>query len=69
MRKTQINTTVKRKIAIIGTMNCLHGSLSNIYQRGIVNNIIGAFFIKELQDKIKNNEKKKVPISTFELGE
>ena len=40
-----------------------------IYQRGIVNNIIGAFFIKECQEKNKNNEKRKVPVATVNLEE
>jgi len=46
----------------------LEESLSYIYNRGIVNNIIGAFFIKECQDKQKNNEKRKVPVSTVDLN-
>ena len=45
----------------------LKENLDNIYQRGIVSNIIGAFYIKEHQEKMKNNEKRKVPISTVEL--
>ena len=45
----------------------LQENLENIYQRGIVNNIIGAFFIKEHQDKMKSNEKRKVPISKVDL--
>ena len=40
-----------------------------IYQRGIVNNIIGAFFIKECLEKNKNNEKRKVPVATVDLEE
>ncbi len=40
-----------------------------IYQRGIVNNIIGAFFIKEIQEKKKNSEKRKVPVAMVELDE
>ena len=47
----------------------LQDSLNSIYQRGIVNNIIGSFFIKECQEKFKNNEKRKVPISMVELGD
>ena len=47
----------------------LQENLNNIYQRGIVNNIIGAFYIKEYKEKIKNNEKRKVPISMVELGD
>ena len=42
-------------------------SVNNIYNRGIVNNMIGAFFIKECQER-KNIEKRKVPISTVELN-
>ena len=38
-----------------------------IYQRGIVNNIIGAFYIKECQEKLKNNEKRKVPVAMVKL--
>ena len=45
----------------------LEENLQDIYQRGIVNNIIGAFFIKEHQEKMKNNKKTKVPISLVEL--
>ena len=45
----------------------LQENLQDIYQRGIVNNIIGAFFIKEHQEKLKNNKKTKVPISLVEL--
>ena len=47
----------------------LQDSLNNIYQRGIVNNIIRGFFIKEHQEKCKNSEKRKVPISMVELGD
>ena len=47
----------------------LQESLNIIYQRGIVNNIIGAFFIKEYNEKKKNNEKRKVPISMVQLGD
>ncbi len=45
----------------------LEENINGIYQRGIVNNIIGAFFIKEHQEKMKNNEKRKVPISMVEF--
>ncbi len=47
----------------------LQESLNNIYNRGIVNNIIGAFYIKEYQDKMKNNEKRRVPVSRVDLGD
>ena len=47
----------------------LQENLNMIYQRGIVNNIIGAFFIKEYKEKKTNNEKRKVPISMVELGD
>ena len=47
----------------------LQESLYNIYQKGMVNNIIGAFYIKECQEKLKNNEKRKVPVSMVELGD
>ena len=47
----------------------LQENLNQIYQRGIVNNIIGAFFIKEYKEKILNNEKKIVPISKVEFGD
>ena len=50
-------------------INNLQDSLNNIYKRGIVNNIIGAFFIKECQDNKKNNGKRKVPISKVELND
>ena len=40
-----------------------------IAQRGIVNNIIGAFFIKEHQEKEKNNEKRKVPVAMVEFDD
>ena len=53
----------------IETPKTLQESLNNIYQRGIVNNIIGAFFINECQENIKKNEKRKVPISMVELTE
>ena len=46
----------------------LEESLSLIYQRGIVNNIMGAFFINDCIEKQKNNEKRKVPISMVELN-
>lgn len=57
----------------------LKGSINNMYNRGIVNNIIGAFFIEEcknyikpidIEEKIVNdkkiNEEKKLPISKGE---
>lgn len=47
----------------------LQENLKNIYQKGIVNNIIGAFYIKECQEKQKNNEKRKVPVSMVEFGD
>jgi hypothetical protein len=47
----------------------LQENLNNIYNRGIVNNIIGAFFIKECQEKMKNNEKRRVPVSRVDLGD
>ena len=50
-------------------MNSLQDSLNNIYKRGIVNNIIAAFFIKECKDNNRNNEKRKVPVSTVELND
>ena len=46
----------------------LEESLSFIYRRGIVNNLIGAFFIKECTEKQKFNEKRKVPISMVEFS-
>ena len=46
----------------------LEENINAIYERGIVNNIIGAFFIKECQDKSKNQEKRKVPVSTVQLN-
>ena len=46
----------------------LEESINDIYERGIVNNIIGAFFIKEHREKLKNNEKRKVPVSTVQLN-
>ena len=45
----------------------LEEHINIIYQRGIVNNIIGAFYIKEYQEKLKNNEKRKVPVAMVEL--
>ena len=50
--------------------NSLEDSLNIIYNRGIVNNIIGAFFIKECQERQKQrkSEKRKVPISTVQLN-
>ena len=47
----------------------LEEQIDLIYQRGIVNNIIGAFFIKEIQEKKKSSEKRKVPVATVELDE
>lgn len=47
----------------------LEESINFTYNRGIVNNIIGAFFIKECQEKFKNNEKRKVPVAMVELDE
>ena len=47
----------------------LEESLNYIYNRGIVNNIIGAFFIKECQERQRKGEKRKVPISTVELND
>ena len=51
--------------------NTLEDSLNIMYNRGIVNNIIGAFFIKECQDRQRQrkSEKRKVPISTVELND
>lgn len=43
----------------------LEDSINQIYQRGIANNIIAAFFIKENQEKM--NEKKTVPVERVEL--
>ena len=45
----------------------LEDHINIIYQRGIVNNIIGAFYIKECQEKLKNNEKRKVPVAMVKL--
>ena len=47
----------------------LQENLNSIYNRGIVNNIIGAFFIKECQEKKKNNEKRRIPVSTVNFGD
>ena len=47
----------------------LEESVNIIYKRGIVNNIIGAFFIKECLDKQVNKEKRKVPVAKVELDE
>ena len=51
--------------------NTLEDSLNIMYNRGIVNNIIGAFFIKECQDRQRQrkSEKRKVPISTVDLND
>ena len=49
--------------------NSLEDSLNIMYNRGIVNNIIGAFFIKDCQDRQRKSEKRKVPISTVELND
>ena len=51
--------------------NTLEDSLNIIYNRGIVNNIIGAFFIKDCQDRQRQrkSEKRKVPISTVDLND
>ena len=54
---------------IMGPPKTLQENLNSIYERGIVNNIIGAFFIKEQQEKMKNNEKRQVPISTVEIAD
>ena len=43
--------------------------LENICNRGIVNNIIGAYYIKECQEKQKVLEQKTVPISMVELND
>ena len=43
----------------------LEESLNMIYSRGIVNHLIGAFFIKECQER----QKRKVPISTVDLND
>ena len=43
-------------------------TIQDIYQRGIVNNIIGAFFIQEYQEKLKN-KKTKIPISLVNLAD
>ena len=47
----------------------LEESVNIIYNRGMVNNIIGASFIKECQDKQINKEKRKVPVAKVELDE
>ena len=47
----------------------LEESVNIIYSRGIVNNIIGAFFIKECQEKQVSKEKRKVPVAKVELDE
>ena len=51
--------------------NTLEDSLTIMYNRGIVNNIIGAFFIKDCQDRQRQrkSEKRKVPISTVDLND
>ena len=48
----------------------LQSNLNNIYQRGIVNNIIGAFYLKECQEneKTKIIEKKKAPVAMVNLN-
>ena len=51
------------------TPKTLEESVNIIYSRGMVNNIIGAFFIKECQDKQVNKEKRKVPVAKVELDE
>ena len=51
------------------SQNTLEDTINMIYNRGIVNNIIGAFFIKECQERQKNAEKKRVPISKVELND
>ena len=47
----------------------LEENIEMIFNRGILNNIIGAFFIKECQERQKNAEKKRVPISKVELND
>ena len=47
----------------------LEESLNMIYSRNIVNHIIGAFFIKECQERQKNSEKRKVPVAKVELND
>ena len=51
--------------------NSLEDSLNIMYNRGIVNNLIGAFFIKDCQERQnkRKSEKRKVPISTVELND
>ena len=51
------------------TPKTLEESVNIIYSRGIVNNIIGAFFIKECQEKQVSKEKRKVPVAKVELDE
>lgn len=51
------------------TPKTLEESINIIYSRGMVNNIIGAFFIKECQDKQVNKEKRKVPVAKVELDD
>ena len=53
------------------SQNSLEDTLNMIYNRGIVNNIIGAFFIKECQERQKQRqtEKRTVPISQVELND
>ena len=47
----------------------LEESLNMIYSRNIVNHIIGAFYIKECQERQKNSEKRKVPVAKVELND
>ena len=51
--------------------NSLEDTLNMIYNRGIVNNIIGAFYIKECKERQKQRqaEKRTVPISQVELND
>ena len=53
------------------SQNTLEDTINMIYNRGIVNNIIGAFFIKECQERQKQRqtEKRTVPISQVELND
>ncbi len=51
----------------IEQLNSLKDNLNIIYQKGTVNNNIGAFYIKEYQEKYKNQEKGKVPVATVEF--
>ena len=48
----------------------LQSNLNNMYQRGVVNNIIAAFYIKECQEneKTKIIEKKKAPVAMVDLN-